>query len=45
MDEDTANAVIMTARAHWFEGEGEESGATHAAGETAAPATQEAHHD
>jgi transcription termination/antitermination protein NusA len=44
MDEDTANAVIMTARAHWFEGEGEESGATHGAGETAA-ATQEAHHD
>jgi transcription termination/antitermination protein NusA len=45
MDEDTANAVIMTARAHWFEGEGAESGATHAAGETAAAATQEAHHD
>jgi N utilization substance protein A len=27
MDEETANAVIMAARAHWFEGEGEDGGA------------------
>jgi N utilization substance protein A len=34
MDEDTANSIIMAARAHWFEGD------------EAAPATvQEAHHD
>ncbi len=42
MDEDTANAVIMSARAHWFEGD-------EAAGAARAPASsaivQEAHHD
>ena len=37
MDEETANAVIMTARAHWFDGEEVE-------GEPAA-ADQEAAHD
>jgi N utilization substance protein A len=38
MDEETANNVIMAARAHWFEDPGSQSGA----GE---PAPQEAHHD
>jgi N utilization substance protein A len=41
MDEDTANAVIMTARAHWFdEAEGETEGQ-----EAAPAADQEAAHD
>ena len=40
MDEDTANAVIMAARAHWFEGEdAPEPAAGHA------EAGQETHHD
>ena len=39
MDEDTANAVIMTARAHWFEGDDA------AAAPAASAAVQEAHHD
>jgi N utilization substance protein A len=34
MDEETANAVIMAARAHWFEGEAAEGG-EQAAGEQA----------
>jgi N utilization substance protein A len=36
LDEETANAVIMAARAHWFEGEGEAQGEAQgdAAGET-----------
>jgi transcription termination/antitermination protein NusA len=38
MDETTANAVIMAARAHWFEGPGAADGAPVATGE-------EAHHD
>jgi N utilization substance protein A len=36
LDEDTANAVIMAARAHWFDGEAE------ADPESATPATEEA---
>jgi len=39
MDEDTANAVIMTARAHWFEGDDA------ASAPAASAAVQEAHHD
>jgi N utilization substance protein A len=51
MNEETANQIIMAARAHWFEGEdgpAEENGAEenraeeHAAAE---PAAQEASHD
>jgi transcription termination/antitermination protein NusA len=42
MDETVANDVIMAARAHWFEDEGEE-GAAHAAETETAP--QEASHD
>jgi transcription termination/antitermination protein NusA len=42
MDEETANAIIMSARAHWFEGD-ETAGTAPA---SASPgATQEAHHD
>ncbi|WP_160122041.1 transcription termination factor NusA [Rhodovarius lipocyclicus] len=32
MDEDTANAVIMAAREHWFEGEGDKGGESAAEG-------------
>jgi hypothetical protein len=35
MDEETANAVIMAARAHWFD-DGEGSGENHDGDETAA---------
>jgi transcription termination/antitermination protein NusA len=42
MDEETANAIIMSARAHWFEGD-ETAGTAPA---SASPGTtQEAHHD
>src|SRR6185437_453600 len=41
MDEDTANAVVMTARAHWFEGDDADA----ASAPAASAAVQEAHHD
>jgi len=42
MDEETANDIIMIARAHWFDGGEGEPGADEAAGEDEAPGADEA---